>query len=104
MQLGFKTLFSNIDSNDDGFVDKTEFKELVKGYFNSKHISPTFEDYENLFRKIDINKDGYISFEEYDYFVRTSYDTEYLPALEREMKRRNMREELRGRLSIFKKF
>ena len=43
-----------------------------------------------IYKKIDLNNDGRISFEEYDIFVRMIYETEYLPALEREIKRRNL--------------
>ena len=37
-----------------------------------------------------MNNDGKISFEEYDIFVRMVYETEYLPVLEKELKRRNL--------------
>ena len=39
---------------------------------------------------MDVNSDGKISFEEFDIFVRMVYETEYLPALEREIKKRNI--------------
>ncbi len=42
------------------------------------------------FKKIDLNNDGRVDFEEYDIFVRMVYETEYLPALEREFKKRNL--------------
>lgn len=47
-------------------------------------------DYEECFKKIDLNQDGKISFEDYDFFVRIVYETEYLPALEREINRRKL--------------
>ena len=47
-------------------------------------------DVDMIYKKIDLNNDGRISFEEYDIFVRMIYETEYLPALEREIKRRNL--------------
>jgi hypothetical protein len=45
---------------------------------------------ELYFKKIDLNNDNKISFEEYDIFVRMVYETEYIPSLEREFKRRNL--------------
>ena len=63
---------------------------MIDGYFNSKHIKPTMSDYEECFKKIDLNQDGKISFEDYDFFVRIVYETEYLPALEREINRRKL--------------
>lgn len=62
---------------------------MIDGYFNSKHIRPTVSDYEDYFRKIDLNQDGKINFEDYDIFIRIIYESEYLPALELEIERRN---------------
>lgn len=62
---------------------------MIDGYFNSKHIRPTVSDYEDYFRKIDMNQDGKINFEDYDIFIRIIYESEYLPALELEIERRN---------------
>ena len=62
---------------------------MIDGYFNSKHIRPTVSDYEDYFRKIDLNQDGKITFEDYDIFIRIIYESEYLPALELEIERRN---------------
>ena len=40
VQLGFKLVFNEADSNRDGLVEKDEFYLLMLGYFNSKHIKP----------------------------------------------------------------
>ncbi len=61
---------------------------LMLGYFNSKHIRPNQQDLDFYFKKMDLNCDGKISFEEYDIFVRLVYESEYLPALEGEIKKR----------------
>ena len=90
VQLGFKMLFSEADKNSDGFVEKLDFISLMRGYFNSKHMKPNQLDIDLTFKKVDLNSDGKISFEEYDIFVRMVYETEYLPAIEREIKRRNI--------------
>ena len=88
VQQGFKNVFLDADKDGDGFVDKNDFHTLIDGYFNSKHIRPNISDYEEYFKKIDLNQDGKISFEDYDFFVRIVYETEYLPALEKEINRR----------------
>eukprot|EP00347_Sterkiella_histriomuscorum_P011599 403371838 len=91
VQMGFKLLFNEADKNGDGLVERdNEFIQLMRGYFNSRHIKPSQVDYDLVFKKIDLNSDGKISFEEYDIFVRMIYETEYLPALEREIKRRKL--------------
>ena len=90
MQLGFRMVFRDADREGGGLVGKGEFPMLMNGYFNSKHIKPTNKDFETYFNKLDLNSDGKISFEEYDNFVRMAYETEYLPALERELKRRGI--------------
>ncbi|CDW86549.1 mitochondrial carrier family and ef hand protein [Stylonychia lemnae] len=90
VQLGFKMLFGEADKNSDGQVEKADFFQLMRGYFNSKHQKPTQLDIDMIYKKIDLNNDGRISFEEYDIFVRMIYETEYLPALDRELKRRNL--------------
>ena len=51
-------------------------------------MRPSNADYDEYFRKLDNNNDGKISFEDYDVFIRIVYETEYLPALERELARR----------------
>ena len=58
---------------------------LIEGYLNSKHIKVKREEMETYFKRIDLNQDNKISFEEYDIFVRMVYETEYLPALSREL-------------------
>jgi hypothetical protein len=90
VQLGFKMLFNDADKNSDGLVEKEDFFILMMGYFNSKHIKPMSHDFELYFKKIDLNGDDKISFDEYDIFVRMVYETEYLPALEKELIRRNL--------------
>jgi hypothetical protein len=62
----------------------------MMGYFNSKHMKVTNKELDNYFTKVDLNGDGKINFEEYDIFVRTVYENEYVPALEREIKRRRL--------------
>jgi Ca2+-binding EF-hand superfamily protein len=81
-------LFMDCDRDGDGFVEKPEFSALIDGYFNSKHQRAGAADYDEYFRKLDNNNDGKISFEDYDVFIRIVYETEYLPALERELARR----------------
>jgi Ca2+-binding EF-hand superfamily protein len=61
---------------------------LIDGYFNSKHVKITQELYDEFFKKIDLNQDGKINFNDYDVFIRIVYETEYLPALEKEIARR----------------
>jgi hypothetical protein len=51
----------------------------------------TAADYDEYFKKIDLNNDGKISFDDYDIFIRIVYETEYLPALEKEIARRKSR-------------
>ena len=41
VQLGFRMIFSEADKNQDGFVEKQDFFQLMMGYFNSKHIKPS---------------------------------------------------------------
>jgi len=55
---------------------------------NSKHIKIKNEIVDAFFMKVDLNQDNKISFEEYDIFVRMVYETEYLPALQRELSNR----------------
>jgi hypothetical protein len=43
-----------------------------------------------------LNQDGKISFEDYDIFIRIVYETEYLPALEKELARRKNRSDAGG--------
>jgi hypothetical protein len=73
-------------------VERPEFPILIDGYFNSKHMRAGSTEYEDYFKKIDNNNDGKISFEDYDVFIRIVYETEYLPALEREMARRKSKQ------------
>ena len=56
-------------------------------------MKPTQADYEEYFKKIDLNNDGKISFDDYDIFIRIIYETEYIPALEKEIARRRTRVE-----------
>jgi len=91
VQNGFKLVFSDADQDGHGFVDRRTFQILIDGYFGSKHIRPTNADYEEYFKKIDLNQDGKISFEDYDVFIRIVYETEYLPALEKEIARRTQK-------------
>ena len=88
VQLGFMSVFMDADKSGNNIVEKAEFPILIDGYFNSKHIKALAQDYEDYFKKIDLNQDGKISFEDYDVFIRIVYETEYLPALENEIKRR----------------
>ena len=71
-------------------VEREDFAILMMGYFNSKHMRGSKEDLDNYFTKVDLNQDGKVSFDEYDIFVRTVYEAEYLPALQREISRRNL--------------
>ncbi len=90
VQLGFQRMFDEADKDGDGFVEKGEFPILMQGYFNSKHLQASREDYEQYFKKINLNRNGRISFEEFDIFVRGVYQTEYLPQLEREVLMRGL--------------
>lgn len=81
-------LFLDCDRDGDGFVERPEFPQLIDGYFNSKHLRAGPADYEEYFRRLDNNNDGKVSFDDFDVFIRIVYDTEYLPALERELQRR----------------
>ncbi len=78
-------VFTDADKDGDGFVERPEFPILIDGYLNSKHIKPSQQDYDEYFKKIDLNSDGKISFDDYDIFIRIVYETEYLPALEKEI-------------------
>ena len=51
--------------------------------------------YEEYFKKIDLNQDGKINFNDYDVFIRIVYETEYLPALEKEIARRENKDKLK---------
>jgi len=64
---------------------------LIDGYLQSKHMKCTAQDYDEYFKKIDLNNDGKVSFDDYDIFIRIVYETEYLPALEKEIARRRTR-------------
>lgn len=88
VQLGFKNLFQEADTNGDGYVEKSDFHILIEGYLNSKHIKIKQDLVDSFFMKIDLNQDNRISFEEYDIFVRMVYETEYLPAILREIQLR----------------
>ena len=93
VQLGFRQVFSDADKDNDGFVERNEFAILIDGYLGSKHIKPTQADYDEYFKKIDLNNDGKISFDDCDIFIRIVYETEYIPALEKEIARRRTRGE-----------
>lgn len=41
VQMGFRMIFAEADTNQDGFVDKQDFYQLMAGYFNSKHMKPS---------------------------------------------------------------
>lgn len=88
VQRGFLSLFAEADRDFDGFVERGDFPLLIDGFFSSKHMRASSADYEEYFKKIDLNNDGKISFEDYDVFIRIVYETEYIPALEREIARR----------------
>ncbi len=88
VQMGFRSVFLDADKDQDGNVEIKDFPILIDGYFNSKHIKTTQELYEEYFKKIDLNQDGKINFNDYDVFIRIVYETEYLPALEKEINRR----------------
>ena len=86
--MGFRLVFADADKDQDGFVERGDFPILIDGYFNSKHIKATQDLYDDYFKKIDLNQDGKINFNDYDVFIRIVYETEYLPALEKEINRR----------------
>lgn len=41
VQMGFRLLFNENDKNNDGYVERSEFYSLMRGYYNSKHLKPT---------------------------------------------------------------
>lgn len=86
--MGFKLVFADADRDQDGFVERGDFPTLIDGYLNSKHIKATTDMHDDYFKKIDLNQDGKINFNDYDVFIRIVYETEYLPALEKEINRR----------------
>lgn len=88
VQMGFRSVFLDADKDQDGNVEIKDFPTLIDGYFNSKHVKTTPDLYEEYFKKIDLNQDGKINFNDYDVFIRIVYETEYLPALEKEINRR----------------
>lgn len=83
-------MFKECDVNKSGHVERGEFKPLISGYFSSKGIKPTKEDYDVYFSKLDLNDDKKISFDEFDIFVRMVFETEYLPSIEKEFTRRGI--------------
>eukprot|EP00924_Labyrinthula_sp_SR-Ha-C_P006739 snap_masked-scaffold_29-processed-gene-3.6-mRNA-1 protein AED:0.33 eAED:0.33 QI:0/-1/0/1/-1/1/1/0/173 len=53
--------FANFDSNNNGFIDKNELKELLKSF----NLEFTEERFEELFLKLDTDKNGQVDFKEF---------------------------------------
>ena len=68
-----KTIFNQIDLNNDSFIDFDEINQtfdLIKTYL----VNTNFEDLEYMFRSIDINKDKKLDYRE---FMRGFFDLNY---------------------------
>ncbi|XP_005110927.1 nicotinamidase [Aplysia californica] len=64
----YQTVFSTYDKNSDGFLDETEFTELVKNLFNAKGDDTRIpSQLDTLFSIIDLNQDGLVNLEEFRY-------------------------------------
>ena len=50
-------VFHSSDKKHDGKIDRNEFENLIKGYFELKGIQPTKENYDQYFNKLDIDHD-----------------------------------------------
>lgn len=60
-----KVAFAKLDTNSDGFLDKVEFADGMKGIKNKKGEEISAKRIEKKFEIIDSNSDGKISLEEY---------------------------------------
>lgn len=69
MQQFKEKMFSRIDSDDSGGVDKTEFSDLAKKMSEMSGSSPNVED---VYSKYDTDGDGSLSADELDSFMKAN--------------------------------
>ena len=72
MQQFKEKMFSKIDSDGSGGIDKTEFSDLAKKMSEMRGSSPNVED---VFSKYDTNGDSSLSIDEMDSFMKDNAPT-----------------------------
>jgi Ca2+-binding EF-hand superfamily protein len=72
MQQFKEKMFSKIDSNGSGGIDKTEFSDLAKKMSEMSGSSPNVED---VFSRYDANGDSSLSIDEMDSFMKDNAPT-----------------------------
>jgi hypothetical protein len=68
-QKWINSIFSKTDSNSDGAISKTEFKDIIAKALSRTDGASSDPDLEMLFSKIDKDQDGSISKEEFSAFI-----------------------------------
>lgn len=82
--------FNDSDQNHNGRIDRKEFENLIRGYFDLKGIKSTKENFDEYFKKVDIDHNSYITFQEFIEFIDDVNDNDIIPFLSQEMEDRGL--------------
>ena len=70
-----KQIFSEIDSDNSGFIERKEFGLCVDKLLSGMDPAPSEEEKVAIIKTIDVNKDGKLSIEEFESMVIDSLKT-----------------------------
>ena len=80
-----RKIYDSADKNHDGLIQRSEFDNLIRGYFDIKSIKPTKENYDWFFEKIDKDHNHSISIDEFASFMDDVNDNDILPFITEEL-------------------
>jgi len=71
-------------------IQRSEFDNLIRGYFDIKSIKPTKENYDWFFEKIDKDHSHSISIDEFVSFMDDVNENDILPFITEELQNRGL--------------
>lgn len=85
-----RKIYDSADKNHDGMIQRSEFDNLIRGYFDIKSIKPTKENYDWFFEKIDKDHSHSISIDEFVSFMDDVNENDILPFITEELQNRGL--------------
>jgi Ca2+-binding EF-hand superfamily protein len=83
-------MYDGADKNHNHKIERDEFSNLIRGYFDMKAIQPLKENYDTYFERLDKNHDNAVSLEEFLVFMDEVVENDILPFITEEMQNRGL--------------